>query len=83
MTWCVGATALFAVGGAEGAAAVGPSIAAGLTQGFPLVGLLWGLFVWKEFADAESNTRLLLAATVFLLVAGVGVIAVALGLGPL
>ena len=42
------------------AGTAGPAISYGLGQGATLVAALWGVFVWKEFANAPSETRRLI-----------------------
>ncbi len=40
--------------------AANPAIAYALSNGAPIVAILWGLFVWKEFAGAPKGTNKLL-----------------------
>ncbi len=41
--------------------AANPAIAYALSNAAPVVAILWGLFVWKEFSGAPKGTNLLLA----------------------
>lgn len=56
MIWCLGMVVSFmAVGAAN------PAIAYALSNAAPVVAMIWGIFVWKEFKDADSTTNKLLA----------------------
>jgi glucose uptake protein len=55
MIWCIGMVVSFmAVGAAN------PAIAYALSNAAPVVAMLWGIFVWKEFKDADPKTNRLL-----------------------
>ena len=55
MIWCLGMVVSFmAVGAAN------PAIAYALSNAAPVVAMLWGIFVWKEFKDADPKTNRLL-----------------------
>jgi len=55
MIWCLGMVVSFmAVGAAN------PAIAYALSNAAPIVAMLWGIFVWKEFKDADNKTNKLL-----------------------
>lgn len=55
MIWCLGMVVSFmAVGAAN------PAIAYALSNAAPVVAMIWGIFVWKEFKDADSTTNKLL-----------------------
>ena len=55
MIWCAGMVVSFmAVGAAN------PAIAYALSNAAPVVAMLWGIFVWKEFKDADKKTNQLL-----------------------
>jgi glucose uptake protein len=50
--WCIGMVVSFmAVGAAN------PAIAYALSNAAPVVAMLWGIFVWKEFKDADPKTN--------------------------
>ncbi len=40
--------------------AANPAIAYALSNAAPVVAILWGLFVWKEFKGAPKGTNILL-----------------------
>lgn len=40
--------------------ATNPAIAYALSNGAPIIAILWGLFVWKEFANAPKGTNKIL-----------------------
>jgi glucose uptake protein len=52
----------------------GPALSYGLGQGATLVGALWGVFIWKEFAGAPRGTNRLLAAMFGFYLLGLGVL---------
>jgi glucose uptake protein len=52
----------------------GPAISYGLGQGATLVAALWGVFVWKEFANAPAQTRNLIAWMFLFFVVGLGLV---------
>lgn len=55
MIWCLGmVTSFLAVGAAN------PAIAYALSNAAPVVAILWGVFVWKEFSKAPKGTNILL-----------------------
>ena len=72
--WCTGAMAAF-VGGHS--ALVGPATSYAMGQGATMVSALWGVFVWKEFANAPADSRRLLAPMFLLFIAGLLTIAIA------
>ena len=52
----------------------GPAISYGLGQGATLVAALWGVFVWREFANAPKGVNVRLAAMFACFVAGLACI---------
>jgi glucose uptake protein len=52
----------------------GPAISYGLGQGATLVAALWGVFIWREFANAPKGVNVYLSAMFLLFVAGLGCI---------
>jgi len=50
--WCLGTTLNIIASGTAGSA-----ISYALGQGATLVGVLWGVFIWKEFANAPKGTN--------------------------
>ncbi len=56
--WAVGTISNFV---ASYAKMVGPATSYALGQGATMVGAIWGVFVWKEFAGANTKTKRLLA----------------------
>jgi len=59
------------------ASVVGPAIGYALGQGSTMVGALWGVLVWKEFAGGGKRVNQLLALMFVLFVAGLGVVSIA------
>lgn len=57
----------------------GPAVSYGLGQGATLVAALWGVFIWKEFANAPKGTNALLAAMFVLFFAGLWLLVMAGG----
>lgn len=54
--WMIGMTLSFMAAGAAN-----PAISYALSNAAPVVAILWGVFVWKEFKDAPKGTNALLA----------------------
>ncbi|MDX2269942.1 MAG: hypothetical protein NW208_17705 [Bryobacter sp.] len=76
--WMAGALANFAAAAATGAAQASPSLSFALGQGAALVSLVWGVVLWKEFADAEAGAKRNLAILSVCFLAGL--VAIAFGL---
>ena len=74
MIWCTGAMASF-VG--SHSALVGPAVSYAMGQGATMVSACWGVFVWKEFANAPAGSKRLLAPMFILFLAGLLTIAIA------
>ena len=72
MIWCVGMS--FSIIAAEQA---GPAISYGLGQGATMVAAAWGVFVWKEFADAPKGTNRLIGLMFIAFIMGLALIIVA------
>lgn len=54
--WCIGmALSLIASG------AAGYAVSYGLGQGATMVAVIWGVFIWREFATAPKGTNKLLS----------------------
>lgn len=56
---------------------VGPAVSYAIGQGATMVSALWGVFVWKEFAQAPAASRKLIPAMFMFFLLGLGSIAVA------
>jgi glucose uptake protein len=67
--WCFGMT--MSLIAAEQA---GFAISYGLGQGATMVAAAWGVFIWKEFADAPAGTGRLITAMFVLFIVGLGMI---------
>lgn len=52
----------------------GPAISYGLGQGATLVAAIWGVLIWKEFADSSKQVKNLIAAMFILFVAGLALV---------
>lgn len=57
-----------------GAGAANPAISYALSNASPVVAMIWGVFVWKEFKSAPQGTGKLIAAMFLLFVVGLVVI---------
>lgn len=53
-----------------GAGAVNPAISYALSNAAPVVAMIWGVFVWKEFKEAPKGTNKLIAAMFSLFIIG-------------
>jgi glucose uptake protein len=72
--WAVGTLSNFV---ASYAAMVGPATSYALGQGATMVGAIWGVFVWKEFAGAGARTKRLLAMMFAFFITGLVCVALA------
>jgi glucose uptake protein len=75
--WCTGAIANFVAASAPNKVQVGPAISYAVGQGATMVSALWGVLVWKEFAGARPNVKLLLTLMFVLFLAGLMLVAIA------
>lgn len=65
LIWCLGMVASFmAVGAAN------PAIAYALSNAAPVIAIIWGVFIWKEFKGAPKGTNALLAIMFILYIIG-------------
>jgi glucose uptake protein len=67
--WSIGISASFIAVGAAG-----PAVSYALSNAAPVVAILWGVLVWKEFAEAPRGTNRLLAAMFLCYLVGLGLI---------
>ena len=77
LIWATGTIANFVAASAPESVQVGPAISYAVGQGATMVSALWGLLVWKEFAGAGPNVRLLVVVMLILFVAGLTLVSVA------
>jgi glucose uptake protein len=73
--WCIGTVANFASAGL-----VGVAVSWGIGSGAPMVGALWGIFLWKEFRGADRAAIAMIAVSLALYATGVVLVAVAYAL---
>lgn len=57
-----------------GAGTANPAIAYALSNASPVIAMIWGVFVWKEFKNAPAGTNKLLYSMFFLFVTGLVII---------
>jgi glucose uptake protein len=74
MIWCTGALSNFV---ASHAHVVGPAISYAIGQGATMVSAAWGVFVWREFANAPIGSRRLIPIMFISFICGLTMIAVA------
>jgi glucose uptake protein len=72
--WCTGAIFNFVGSRAH---AVGPAVSYSIGQGATMISAAWGVFVWKEFADAPRRSKIFLAWMFILFLGGLSAIALA------
>ncbi|MCF6194773.1 MAG: hypothetical protein L3J46_10630 [Kangiellaceae bacterium] len=72
--WCTGLSLNIIASGAAG-----PAISYGLGQGATMVAAAWGVFVWKEFADAPKGTNKLITMMFMSFIIGLSLIIFAKG----
>jgi len=72
--WCTGAMLNFV---ASQAHLVGPAVSYSIGQGATMISAAWGVFVWKEFAQAPQRSRAFLTWMFVFFLCGLSAIAVA------
>ena len=76
--WCTGAVFNFVASHAQ---IIGPAVSYAIGQGATMVSAIWGVFVWREFANAPVTSRRLIPLMFLFFVAGLAAVAVAPILG--
>ncbi len=74
MIWCTGAVLNFV---ASHAHIIGPAVSYAIGQGATMISAIWGVFVWKEFADAPPAARKLIPWMFVFFILGLGAVAAA------
>jgi glucose uptake protein len=72
--WCTGTVLNFVASHAQ---LVGPAVSYAIGQGATMVSAIWGVFIWKEFANAPPRSRRLIPLMFLCFVIGLGAVAVA------
>jgi len=77
VVWMVGSLSNFVAASAPRELQVGPAISYAIGQGSTMVGALWGVLVWREFAGGGPRVNRLLVLMFLLFLTGLGVVSVA------
>ena len=77
LAWIAGSLSNFVAASAPRQLQVGPAISYAIGQGSTMVGALWGVLVWKEFAGGGARVTRLLVLMFVLFVTGLGVVSIA------
>ena len=77
LIWITGSLSNFVAASAPRELQVGPAISYAIGQGSTMVGALWGILVWREFAGGGPRVNRLLLLMFVLFVTGLGVVSVA------
>jgi len=77
LAWIAGSLADFVAASAPKELQVGPAISYAIGQGSTMVGALWGVLVWREFAGGGARVTRLLVLMFVLFLTGLGVVSVA------
>ena len=77
VVWMTGSLSNFVAASAPRALQVGPAISYAIGQGSTMVGALWGVLVWKEFAGGGARVNRLLVLMFVLFLTGLGVVSIA------
>ncbi|HEV2445321.1 MAG TPA: hypothetical protein VGS58_05345, partial [Candidatus Sulfopaludibacter sp.] len=75
--WCTGSVASLTTGLAPVPARLPVPLNSLLSQGYPLIAVLWGLFAWKEFRSGDGRVKLLTLTMFVLFAGGLALIAIA------
>jgi glucose uptake protein len=70
--WCSGTVFNFI-----SASLVGIAISVGIGSGAPMIGALWGVFVWGEFTKAPPSSKAFITAALLLYAVGITAMAIA------
>ncbi len=74
LIWCTGTVFNFTASHAQ---IVGPAVSYAVGQGATMVSAVWGVFIWREFANAPAASRRLIPAMFLFFLLGLGSIAIA------
>jgi glucose uptake protein len=74
IVWYVGTIASLLASRLEGAARVQPSVSYALSQTGIIIAAICGLFLWREFAGADSRVKTWLGVMLVLLALGIGLV---------
>ncbi len=77
LIWITGSLSNFVAASAPRELQVGPAISYAIGQGSTMVGALWGVLVWREFAGGGARVNRLLVLMFVLFVTGLAVVSVA------
>ena len=77
IAWIAGSLSNFVAASAPRELQVGPAISYAIGQGSTMVGALWGVLVWREFAGGGARVNRLLVLMFVLFVAGLGLVSIA------
>jgi glucose uptake protein len=77
MMWMSGSLANFVAASAPRELQVGPAISYAIGQGSTMVGALWGVLMWKEFAGGGARVDRLLVLMFALFVTGLATVSIA------
>ncbi len=77
VVWIAGSLSNFVAASASRELQVGPAISYAIGQGSTMVGALWGVLVWGEFAGGGARVNRLLVLMFVLFVTGLGVVSIA------
>jgi glucose uptake protein len=73
LIWCTGTVFNFVASHAQ---MIGPAVSYAIGQGATMVSAVWGVFIWKEFANAPPESRKLIPAMFIFFLIGLGSIAI-------
>jgi glucose uptake protein len=74
LIWCTGTTLNFVASHAQ---IIGPAVSYAIGQGATMVSAIWGVLIWREFAQAPRNAKKLIPLMFVCFITGLGAIAVA------
>ncbi len=77
MMWAGGFLCLMLVGAGAENYKIAPGLFSAFIRGWPLIGILCGLLLWKEFRGADGRINVMLGVMLLLLAAGLGLASMA------
>jgi glucose uptake protein len=72
VVWCIGTVFNYVSAGM-----VGVAISVGIGTGAPMIGALWGVFVWREFKHGPPSSKTFITTAMLLYTAGVAAMSMA------
>ena len=77
IVWAIGGVSSFVAASAPAEVQVGPAVSYAVGQGATMISALWGIFLWKEFADGGAKANYFLGIMFLLFICGLTLVSLA------